>query len=61
MKVRNYFILLSANVLCIPHHLFAQPGKTDEPQLVPLAAIEILIFLGSALGVKKIYDRIRKH
>jgi hypothetical protein len=41
-------------LLMLPALLWAQPGPPVDPD-VPISGIEILLFLGGALGLRKFY------
>jgi hypothetical protein len=54
MKI--YLVLM---LLLVSASLFAQPGPPDDPD-IPISGIEILLFLGGALGLRKYFSSRKK-
>jgi hypothetical protein len=46
-------------LLMLPALLWAQPGPPVDPD-VPISGIEILLFLGGALGLRKYFSSRKK-
>ena len=61
LRFAFFGICICVLFMASPLNVFAQPGDPAvDPDTVPITGIEVLIGLGSLLGVKKIRDLRKK-